>query len=260
MDSSRIVDTQNMSTNHPQGFQTPSKGINAAPNQRQGLPEATVKDLLTLLREIRVHAASTEDQVWQLDFQLKEVMRQEQQYKERIALRRRAYGHANDSSDDGGFKHVSSVTSEAESSSVDQLIAIQNVRLRQRIQSIKDELREDQEAKIRLLQTVEYHLYGAPKATLVDRSLLGAAGQIPGVLQSLGTIMRRLPDVNVDVLKRARFFEFASGLIRAAVKMQHRDGAINVESAVLSGCQFSGSSAKIVGSLSLLSTDDLMAL
>ncbi|CUG89488.1 Hypothetical protein, putative [Bodo saltans] len=247
-----------------------------APKQlQQQLSKQTVKDLTTLLREIRLHAASTEDQLWNLDHQLKEVRRNELQYKERINLKRRAYMRATGERDDerhhqetssslNGGSSRSMVSSNAMyddgPSSVDQLIAAQNTRLRQRIDAMKAEIREDQEAKIRLLQTVEYHLYGAPKATLVDRSLLGAGGQIPGVLQSLGTVMRRLPDENVEVLQRARFFEFASALTRAAVKMQQRDGVVNVESAVLSGCQFSGNSAKLVGSLSIVSTDDLMAL
>jgi hypothetical protein len=233
------------------------------PLPRQQLPKQTVKDLLALLREIRLHAASTEDQLWNLDHQLKEVRRNELQYKERINLKRRAYMGAR--GEDVDEHNSSSVAGTSNSdvdgmSSVDQLIATQNVRLRQRIDAMKAELRIDQDAKIRLLQTVEYHLYGAPKATLADRSLLGAGGQIPGVLQSIGTVMRRLPDENVDVLKRTRFFEFASALIRAAVKMQQRDGVVNIESALLSGCQFSGHSATLVGSLSIVSTEDLMAL
>jgi hypothetical protein len=231
------------------------------PLPRQQLSKQTVKDLLALLREIRLHAASTEDQLWNLDHQLKEVRRNELQFKERINLKRRAYmGARGEEVDEHNSSSVAGASNVDGMSSVDQLIATQNVRLRQRIDAMKAELRIDQDAKIRLLQTVEYHLYGAPKATLADRSLLGAGGQIPGVLQSIGTVMRRLPEENVDVLKRTRFFEFASALIRAAVKMQQRDGVVNIESALLSGCQFSGHSATLVGSLSMVSTEDLMAL
>jgi uncharacterized protein involved in cysteine biosynthesis len=66
-------------------------------------------------------------------------------------------------------------------------------------------------------------------------------------------IMKQLPDTNVNVLKRAHYFEFATAVVRASVQSLQRHGVVNTEAAIMTGCQYAGFPAQLANVMSSMS-------
>lgn len=252
-------------------------GVRADEPPRGVVPPSKVQELLSMLREIRVHAASLEEQVWDLDTRLKNAMREEAELRETIARKRHdvrppstglgngtPFGAPMDTAPSSTNRTAGSsplIDENDQLSTVDQIIIQQNQNLRRRIAIMQDDRRKDQESKIRLLESVSFKLHGSHHATLADRNLTAPSlSTLPPALSTMVHVLRELPESNLDVLRRAHFFEFCNATTRAAERDVRRMGVVNLENAILTGCQAAGFQAKLVNVVSSISVEDLQKL
>lgn len=247
-----------------------------------------IAELHQLLREIRTHAAATESELWAIDSKLKELLHRREYYESQIVDRfgvrvlqqyladhgieplHRQHSGSAPSPSSVRFAPVyqsnldASSPSSVASSTDEQVWEQQNHALRRKLQYFRDELRKDQEAKLRLLDAVAYKLNGVPKMTLADHAVLAphpsSTSLLTPAVASMLRLLKVLPEGNLDALKRNEYFEYCRAMMREAIKQHQRLGAVDVEACALKAAHSAGVSAVTVNAMASISLDDLREL
>ena len=204
---------------------------------------STVQPLLTVLEELRRHAAEAEREVWDLNDALR-IMEDECESL-RATLRRRR---------PGALTELDQKEKEA-AAARDAVHKRRCGTLEAEIRRLEQEVRDERKEKSRLLGSVSYTANGGPRVTLVDRPLL-EAGSRPASVLGLSLALEKLPDGAADTLHRNKWFLFASKLCRSVLEDHRRNGQADVVSAVVQAVNVTGTRSKLLEATTVITDPD----